>query len=388
MYDVIIIGSGPAGLMCANGLNVSNYVILEKNNESGKKLLLTGAGRCNLTNNKSALEFLENIDYNEKYLRTVINVFGPSEIISFFSKKIKLKEEKENRIFPQSDKASDVLNVLLEKTSEHINYNSEVVSIEKETDYYTVYTKSKSYKAKNVVLAVGGKSFPKTGSTGNIKNILKKISQNVIDYYPAESSIILEGKFISGLSLENVTINAKKHFVSGNLMFTKNGISGDSAMNMSGFIYRENVKEIYIDYLPNYSEDELKNVFLSNSGKEITGAFFSILSKNLIDYLFKDKTYFHKHINKFSINEVCDVINVLKKSKFIVKSLNDIKYAYASGGGVDLKYVNTKSFESKGNKGLYFIGECTDLYGPVGGYNLTIAFSTGYSAAKNINENI
>lgn len=386
MFDVIIIGGGPAGLMCANKLDTKNYVILEKNSSCGKKLLLTGGGRCNVTNNKGNDDFLSNIDINKKYLYSSINLFGPKEVISFFDKHIKLKEEASNKMFPVSDDSSDILKVLLKNVGDNVVYTTNVFDILGIDGGYKVVSSSGEYVSKNVVVATGGVSFSGTGSSGDYIKFAKKFGIDITDLYSCECGIkVFDSSIKKGSSVNNVCVKVLKRTSYGSLMFTHNGLSGEAIMNVSGLIARENVKKINIDFLCDYSVSDVKNILLDNSEKEVSGAFRLLLTKNVVDYLFGSKDYFHKKIGKFNDRDIEDLIVTLKNKEFIVSGVNGIDSAYVTGGGVSLKFINTKSFESKVSKGLYFVGECLDLQGPIGGYNITIALSTGYSAASDIN---
>ena len=164
MYDVIIVGAGPAGLMCANQIKNKKVLIIEKNTIAGAKLLLTGGGRCNLTNLKDNKAFLDNIDYNKKYLYSTISSFGPFDIYNFFNSKVPLQEESDNRIFPKSNKAKDIVSCLIEDISHLINYNEKVLKIEYNENKIKVITSKGEYLTTNLVIACGGSSFPKTGS--------------------------------------------------------------------------------------------------------------------------------------------------------------------------------------------------------------------------------
>lgn len=387
MYDVIVIGAGPAGLMCARNLKTDNYVVLEKTGSAGNKLLISGGGRCNFSNNKSEKLFIENLGYNEKYLHSTINYFGPKGIIEFFQSKIILKEEADNKIFPQSDKSKDVLNVLLEKVLPNIIFNCCVLEIIKEKGFYKIISNDNMYITKYLVIASGGASFPLTGSTGDHTMFAMQLNQKFVDLYPAETSIILKESFSSsleGLSFDNVLVKANKKSLNGNLMFTKNGLSGSVIMNLSGYIYLNNVNFIDINFLPDLSIDKI----LVNKEKQLVGAFSGILPKRLLCFLFSNYDFYEKKIKSISKRDINFIINELTNKRFFVKKVNDLNKAYVTGGGFDLNGVNTKSFESISDEGLFFAGECLDVHGPIGGYNITLALSTGASVSRAINEKL
>ncbi len=375
MYDVVIIGAGASGLMLASLLSNMNVLVLEKTNSPGKKLLITGGGRCNLTNLKGNDEFLENIKHNKKYLYSTINKFGPFEVYDYF-KSIGLKEEEDNKIFPKSDKASDVLNYLIKKTKCKVNYNEEVIRIEDNL----VTTNKNTYQTKYIVVATGGSSYIKTGSSGDHIRLCDLIKQPCVSLFPAETSIITNDKNnLAGTSFDNVYIHEFKE--SGNLIFTHTGLSGSSIMKISEHIYLKNIKEITIDLLPLIDEKDLKE--LLHPEKYILNILNNFFSKRFSTYLLELCNIKNDLVKRLNHKNINDMINNIKKYKVSIKTVNDIKFAYVTGGGVDLKYIDTRTFKSKLND-IYFIGECLDIHGPIGGYNLTLAFSTAYSCSIDI----
>ncbi len=385
MYDVIIIGTGPAGLMAANSINKNNKtLILEKNDKSGRKLLITGGGRCNVTNLKSNNDFLNEITLNKKHLYSTINNFGPWDIYNYFvNNNVTLKEEEENKIFPTSDRSSDILNALLKNIHSKINYGETVEEIVYKENNIKVITNKNIYNTQNLIVATGGTSFKKTGSSGDHMKFAKMLNQPVIDLYPAETGVILKDKLdLAGISLENVKVTFNKKEFYGNLIFTHKGLSGSSIMKSSEFIYLDTVKNIFIDLLPNINDDELFNTINTyNREKEITTFLNEHFPKRLCNYIIQitnlsDNTKI-KNLNK---PQTLDLINNIKNCSFEVLKTCDIEEAYVTGGGIDMKYINSKTMESTINKGIYFAGECLDIHGPIGGYNITLALSTGYTA--------
>lgn len=324
--DVIIIGGGVAGLMCANELSDFDTLVLEKKN-LGTKLLLTGNGRCNLTSNISNDVFLNNV-YNKKFFYSAINLFGPSEVINFFSS-IKLSYEGD-KVFTKSGNASDILDKL-----KKIDY-----SIENVLKIFNmhVYTDKNIYLAKYIVIAIGGHSYRFTGC-GDVYNFSNFLNQPITKLYPVEGSLITSGySSLAGTSFDDVTIKVLKKNFRGTFLFTHTGLSGSSVMDACEYIARENVKKISVDF--------------SNS----------VFSKKFLKFM-----------------------NDKKELEFDV-SCCDINRAFVTGGGFDLSYINTKTFESKINKKIFFVGECLDVHGPIGGFNITLALSTGFSAATYIKD--
>ena len=389
MYDCIIIGAGPAGLMAAIKMSEKNKVLLiDKNTNPGKKLLITGGGRCNLTNLKNNNEFLNEVNYNKKYLYSAINKFGPKEIYDYFeSKNVPLKIEEDNKVFPKSNKSADILNVLLNelgKVTKH--YNETVINI-KNHDIKEVITDKNTYQTKNIIIATGGSSFKVTGSTGDNMKFARMLNQPTIDLFPAETGIkLIENTNIAGTSITKVIITFENKKSTGNLMFTHLGLSGTAIMKLSEFIYKSDNKEIKIDLLPNTSKKELLCLINNfDSEKEITSLLNTFFTKKFSLYLI-NKINLNKKIKSLTKTDKDILLSILKELKYIVKEVNELDTAYVTGGGIDLKYINSMTMESTINKGIYFIGETLDIHGPIGGYNITLALSTGYLAGISINK--
>lgn len=389
MYDVIVIGSGPAGMMASIMASKTNKVLLlEKNNISGKKLLITGGGRCNLTNLKSNNDFLKNIDHNRKYLYSTINTFGPYDIYNYFNANVLLKEEEDNKIFPLSNKASDIQKFLIkEMHNVEIKYNENVKDINLLETYKEVITNNNTYKTKNIIIATGGSSFKETGSSGDNIKFAKILNQPTKYIYPAEVGITLinDLSFLAGTSIEEVEVKYMNKKTTGNLLFTHKGLSGTSIMLMSEHIYQNNEKEIIIDLLPNLNKEEPKNNLNNfDREKEVKTFLNNYFTKRFSDYLV-DSLNLNIKIKSLNNKTIEELINTIKEYKLEVKEVDSIDHAYVTGGGIDMDYINTKTMESKIHKGIYFVGEALDIHGPIGGYNITLALSTGYTAGININ---
>lgn len=387
MFEVIIIGAGPAGLM-AGIMSGKKTLIIEKNDIAGKKLLITGGGRCNVTNNKENREFLNQIEHNKKYLYSTINNFGPKEIINFFeTHNVSLKEEEDGKMFPKANKSFVIKEALLNAYKGKINYNEDVEKIIKENDYYIVITNKNEYKTQKLVIATGGSSYKITGSTGDNLKFAKMLKQPVTEIYPAEIGVKLkEPTDIPGQSIDNVIVKADKRKKEGNLLYTHTGLSGSSIMLISEYIFKDKINEIEIDLLPKYNEEEIKNILNNyDRNKEVHTFLEQYFSKRFSEYLLNyinlEKNIKIKQLNHKELNKLVETI---KHIKYNVKNNEKIDLAYVTAGGIDLKYINTKIFESTINKNLYFVGEALDIHGPIGGYNITLALSTGYSAGVSL----
>lgn len=390
MYDVIIIGSGPSGMMTSIVASEKNKVLLlEKNKISGKKLLITGGGRCNLTNLKTNREFINEVEYNKKYLYSTINNFGPKEICDFFNNfGVKLKEEKDNNIFPVSNKATDILSALLICMKKvDIKYEEEVINIKIKDEFKEVISNNGKYIAKNVIIATGGSSFRETGSTGDNMKFAKMLNQPTIKLFPAETSINVKENFteLAGTAFEEVKLKYLKKNKVGNLIFTHKGISGSVVMKMSEFVYLNDSKQLFIDFFPKNTVDELiDNLNCFDREKEVSTFLSQFFSKKFSNYIVKKYNLVGK-IKSYNIKSFNNLFQNLKYFELEASGVGNIDKAYVTGGGIDLNYIDSKTMESKINKGIYFVGESLDIHGPIGGYNITLALSTGYTAGLNLN---
>lgn len=386
MYDVIIIGAGPAGLMAGIQACKNNKVlVIDKNKGPGKKLLLTGGGRCNVTNLKDVNRFLNEIEYNKKFLYSVLNKFSPYDIYDFFVKNgVDLKEEEDNKIFPLSDKANDILNALIKNLNNvDFKYNEEVLNITVSSIKEVITSKGK-YQTKNIIIATGGASYKHTGSTGDHMRFAKSINQPTIPLFPCETRIILKEKpDLAGTTISDVKIIYEHRETAGNLMFTHRGLGGSSIMKMSEHIYKSASKELYIDLFPNIDIYEIINNY--DRDKEMFTFLNIYFSRKLCLYLI-NKIGSNKRIKQYNEKELRNICYLLKKLPFIIDKVENIEVAYVTGGGIDMNYIDSSSMESKINQGVYFVGETLDIHGPIGGYNITLALSTGYLAGNKVGE--
>jgi len=391
MYDVIVIGAGPAGIMASITASSKNkkVLLLEKNNKIGKKLEITGGGRCNLTNLKSVNDFINEIPVNKKILYSTLTNFGPKEIIEYFKELgVKLKNE-EDRIFPVSNKSITIIeslyNEILNKKID-LKLNEIVFKISIEKNIKKVITNKNEYETKNIIIATGGLSYSNTGSTGDGYKFAREIGQNIIDTYPAETFLKTEKHNLEGITLERVNIKFNKKIISGPLLFTHIGLSGPTVFKISEEIYKqlkEKETKINIDFLPNINDLDLLNIINNyNQKKEVITFINEFLPKRVAEYL--SNKISNIKIGQLKKEEKILLISNLKNYEFNILGTGSIEQCLVTGGGIDMKYINSKTMESTINKGVYFAGEVIDIHGPTGGYNITLALSTGYSAGKAI----
>ena len=394
---IAIIGGGPAGMMCAIKAAENHQVsIFEKNEKLGKKLFITGKGRCNLTNYCDEREFLKNIVNNSSFMYSSIYSFSPFTTYYYFEELgLPLKVERGNRVFPASDKSSDVIKAYEKKLKDlgvKINLNYEVTSIEKVDDKFIINGREKFDK---VVIATGGISYKLTGSTGDGYKFAKGFGHKVIDQVPGLIGINLKNNFsLAGLTLKNVELKIlkDKKIISrefGEMLFTHRGISGPIVLTTSSKINRLKDFEMYLDLKPALEPEKLDarilRDFHENQNKNLENVMRALLQKDLIIYILESAGISgDKKVNQITKEDRESLVRTIKNFALKFDSLDDIDRAIVTSGGVDVKDLDPKTMESKKVSGLYFIGEVLDLDGLTGGFNIQIANSTGYSCGINL----
>ncbi|MEA3293049.1 MAG: NAD(P)/FAD-dependent oxidoreductase [Patescibacteria group bacterium] len=406
-YNVAVIGGGPAGMIAAGraGEVTSHVVLIEKNKSLGKKLLITGKGRCNITNkaNKQR-EIISKFGKNGKFLFSVFSKFGVDETIVFFKNNgLKTKVERGGRVFPVSDTSRDVLNALINYLKEfhvEIKTNSEVREIIKKGNRIEkiVLVNNEEIIADNFIICAGGKSYPITGSTGDGYKWVEKMGHKIIKTLPSLTPIIVkEGyvKELEGLSLKNVEISAykgKKKCCSrfGEAIFTANGMSGPIILDMSKEIRKElpNKIRIQINFKPALDfvklDKRIQRDFQKSSNKLFKNCLNELLPKKLIPIIVKMSGINpDKKVNSITKEERKKLVCLFKKFSLRVDRLDGFKKAIITTGGIKLDEVEQKTMKSKLIDNLYFSGEILDVDGPTGGYNLQVCWSTGYIAGEN-----
>jgi len=397
----LIIGAGAAGLMLANRLEHKNedYLLLERNDLVGKKLLLTGNSRCNVTNNLSIDQFIHALTFKHKrFLYHALTHFNNKDIINFFETRgVPLKLEDNFKYFPQADRSKVIVDALLKGIDQKkIRYHQTVVDI-LDDDGYTVKTNDSLYKAKIIVIATGSKSFPHTGSTGDGIRFAKRFNLKTFPFTPAETVVYskqaaqdfqeVQGTVLKAVSLKVASLNKP---LTGDLLFTHFGLSGPLIMHASEFIYEAlTVKKntVYLSFLPlKQNELEEKLLVAKKVGLQLKDVLSPYFTKRFTAQLMHMLAPGITHLNTVSDKRLRKLSEDLLNYPITIDRVQDVNKAYVNKGGVDTKVINPKTMECKHYEGLYFIGETLDLHGPIGGFNLTIAFSTAVTAFESINQ--
>ena len=402
---VIVIGAGAAGTMAAGvaAENGADVLLLERNEKIARKVMITGKGRCNVTNNVDDVQsFIQNIPGNGRFLYSAFLSFDNRDVMDFFEDYgIQLKVERGNRVFPVSDKAVDIVDALnryitdagvKRKTERVINLiieNNEVKGVETES--------GNSYYADSVIIATGGLSYPRTGSSGDGYKLAESVGHTVTELKPSLSALVCREGLCSecmGLSLKNVAIKVfdtkkKKEIYDdfGEMLFTHFGVSGPMILSASAHM-RDMEKgryEIYLDLKPALTHEKLDarilRDFADNNNKSISNVLALLLPKSLISPVLRmAQIKQSEKINQITKEMRKNLVDTIKSIKFTVIDFNDISEAIVTAGGVKVNEINPKTMESKICKGLYFAGEVIDCDGYTGGFNLQIAFSTGHLA--------
>ena len=414
---VIVIGGGPAGMMAAitSAENENEVILLEKNKGLGKKLLITGKGRCNITSSLPMEDFIKNTPGNGMFLYSAYNKFTNQDIISFLKKQgLDVKEERGNRIFPVTDKSQDVLNCFEKKLKNlknvKIMYEMPVSEILINEEKRITGVKCKNgaiINAEKVILATGGKSYPLTGSTGDGYEMAKKLGHTITKIKP--SLVPLETyeqdlhRSLQGLSLRNVKIkmvdtckNKTIYEDFGEMLFTHFGVSGRVILSGSAHLVRyKNIDELLknkkikllIDLKPALTEEKLNDRILRDFGdfknKNFKNSLDKLLPQKLIPVIIERSGINpDKQVNSITKQERIQIVKLLKEFEVTIKNFRRIEDGIITAGGISIKEVNPKTMESKLISGLYFAGEILDVDSYTGGFNLQIAYSTGFVAGE------
>ena len=400
---IAIIGGGAGGLFAGGMLSQAGIdtTIFDGNEKLGKKLYITGKGRCNVTNNCSKEEFLSHVVHGEKFMMSAISNFDSQSTMSFFENLgCHLKVERGNRVFPVSDKASDITKALIKNIDNSfckIKLNEKVLSVSAQEGNFVINTSNSNYTFDKIIIATGGKSYPSTGSQGDGYILAKNLGHNIVPPMPALVPIKLKDNFcqqLQGLTLKNVklktVINGKTKEFFGELLFANDAITGPIALSASSYM-GDSKPNLSLDLKPALDhqtlEKRIMRDFQNNLNREISYIIRGLMPKSLAGVFLKtcdiDE---HKKVNSITTKERNKIIDHLKNFPLHFDSLYPVEAGIVTAGGVDLKEVNPKTMESKKVKDLYFVGEVLDIDCLTGGFNLQTAFSTAYACAKAIIE--
>jgi predicted Rossmann fold flavoprotein len=402
--DIAIIGAGPSGMMSAIAAAElgASVLLIEKNKRLGRKLLLTGGGRCNVTNNRPVDDLIQYIPGNGRFLYSTFSQFNNQDIMTFFSENgVALKEEDHGRIFPTTDKAQTIVEALAHKLKELGVTVLTGQAVEKilfsEDKVEGLRLASGDIKVKAIVIATGGLTYPATGSTGDGYKFAKQVAHTVTPLYPTESPIKLGDPFIAqktlqGLALQEVTLhvlNEKGKIISSqtmDLLFTHFGISGPAALRSSSFINQLLKKAdqvaLELDCYPEKSLTELEQALteLAATKKVSKNAFAKFLPERFMTYCLTLKGLAETPANQLSSQELAGLAALLKAFPLTATGSFGLEKSFVTGGGVHLKEIDPKTMHSKKKQGLFFAGEVIDVNGFTGGFNVTAALCTGHSA--------
>ncbi|MBO5198696.1 MAG: NAD(P)/FAD-dependent oxidoreductase [Lachnospiraceae bacterium] len=411
MSRVVIIGGGAAGMMAAIAAaeNGHQVTVFEKNEKTGKKLYITGKGRCNLTNAGDREDLFRNVISNPRFLYSAFSAFDSADVMRYFeSLGLAIKVERGNRVFPVSDHSSDVIACLvreMKRRNVEVRLNTEVMSVEAKDGVFShlVLAGGKMVHADACIVATGGLSYPSTGSTGDGFRFAKALGHTVTDCYPSLVAVRLKEDYIrelEGISLKNIELrmkeeSAKKDIYSGfgEMLFTRNGISGPVALSASSYVgplLAKNKQLIFIlDLKPALTIEQLNARILRDfdefKNRQYKNALDHLLPQRLISVIIKLSGIDpEKKVNLITKEERQRIVQLLKGMTFRVDGLGEFREAIITKGGVKVKEIDPQTMESKLVKGVYFAGEVLDLDAMTGGYNLQIAWSTARAAGKAI----
>lgn len=405
--DVLVVGAGAAGMMAAGtaGENGADVILLERNERPGRKVMITGKGRCNVSNNcKDIQSLISNVPTNGRFLYGAFNGWMPSDTVDFFeSRGVLLKVERGNRIFPVSDKAVDIVDCLhtyADKNARLVQGRATELIIKDGAVKGVKLTDGSVINAEKVIIATGGKSYPQTGSTGDGYSLAQQAGHTIID--PVPSLVPLEAhegycSQLMGLSLRNISIrvmdtekNKKVYEDFGEMLFTHFGVSGPCILSASAHMrdMKKGKYEIYIDLKPALTEEQLDarilRDFSENTNKNFINALDALLPKKLVPVIVKlSHIPMATKVNQITREQRAGLIKLLKNLKVTVTGFRPIDEAIVTSGGVSTKEISPSTMESKLVSGLYFAGEVIDVDAYTGGFNLQIAFSTGRLAGLN-----
>ena len=403
MKKIGIIGAGPAGLMaaiCAKN-KTNDITIFERNDKIGKKLLMTGGGRCNITNDAYFDDFLDKVITNKKFIYSAFTRFDNFALIDFLNANgLETVTEEAGRVFPKSEKSLDVIKFFETKLKEEsvaLKTGTKINKVYKDDAFYLTDQNDQTYTFDYLIIATGGKSYPKTGSDGNGYTFARKLGHEIVEPKAVLVPIFIKNKLkLRAQSLKNITIKANTncgiYTQSGDILINENFITGPAALKLSSFIRDKKIRDLSIDFLPNLTYNELENKiinFLSlNSKKSLGNALKSLLKSSILEEILRQANIdINLNSSEFSRENRKILVKKIKEFNLDYERLGSFESAVVTRGGIDLSQVNPKNMESKLVNGLFFVGEILDIDSLTGGYNLQTYFSTAYAAGTYIKEN-
>lgn len=399
MAKVIVVGGGPAGIMASLTASKNNDVtLIERNNEIGKKLRLTGGGRCNITNNRDIEEFFEKVVTNNKFLYSAFYTFPNTSLLEYFSNhNLEYKVEYDQKVFTKSDKADEVINLFyndLRKNNVKLMFNAMVEDLIVEDNIVkgVILSSGEKLFADKVIITTGGKSFPNTGSDGTMYGILERHGHAIVTPQAALIPLVIKEEFVKNLqgvamkeAIVKAKIKKKKVEKQGDMLFTHFGISGPAVLKLSSYVNKallEGEVEIFIDFLSEKTREEISKIIRENPNKTVLNNLKGILPQNFLKEILNILGLLEIKASDLRKDDENKIIEYIKNMKLTARETLTIKAAQVTSGGVKVKEINASNMESKLIKGLYFAGEVMDVDAETGGYNLQIAFSTGYLAGS------
>ena len=397
MAKVIVVGGGPAGIMAALSAAKNNEVtLIERNKEIGMKLRLTGGGRCNITNNRDIEEFFDKIVNNKKFLYSALYTFSNYSLLEYFSNNgLEYKVELDEKVYTKSDKADEVIELLrndLQKNKVKVIYNTMIsdLVVEDETIKGVITSYGEKILGDKVIITTGGKSFPHTGSDGAMYEVLEKHGHTITPIHAALIPLVIKEEFVKklqGVAMKDVVVSAKlkkkKIEKFGDMLFTHFGISGPAVLKLSSYVSKalsEGEVEVTLDFLKDKSKDEISQIIRSNPNKTVLNNLKGVLPQNFLKVVFEMSELTEVKASDLKKEDEIKIIEYMKEMKLTARETLSIKAAQVTSGGVKVKEINASTMESKIIKDLYFAGEVIDIDAETGGYNLQMAFSTGYLA--------
>lgn len=390
---IAVIGGGAAGLTAAGSAVGADVVLFDRNDKVGKKIYITGKGRCNFTNVCDVLEFLRNVVTNAPFLRSAISRFAPDDAVELLNANgCMTKVERGRRAFPSSDKASDVTKALqayAERNGTEIRLNGNVETVRCNGDGFTVRYNGVDEYFDRVIICTGGASYPVTGSDGSGYKFIRAIGHNIIDIKPSLVALKTTDDLsqAEGLTLKNVSLRASGiKPIFGDMLITNDGISGPIVLTMSAYTARREYPfDVYVDLKPAMTDEELDARILKDFGLKLNRQFKNsldlLLPKSLIPYIIKRSGIDPSvQVNSVKRAERAALRELIKNFKLEIRGNDGFDRAVVTSGGVDVKQIDPKTMGSKLVRGLYFGGEVIDVDALTGGYNMHIALATGYIA--------